>query len=146
MPAIKLKRILVGLLLWGAILVQSCAAPLVTLPFTAALSGAELALKGGDLYKQMKKADGREAFEISFEQTWDNTLEALETLSLETNKALKNEDGDGGLIEAESLQGKIRIAVLKLSERTSEVGIWAKRDQALAALIIMKIREESAPD
>ncbi len=144
MTARKIQTgILVSLFLLGALLMQSCAAPLLALPITAFLSGAELALKGGDLYKQMKKADGRKAFELTFEQTWDNTLLALEDLSLEIDKAGKNKEGDGGLIEAKSLDGKISVAVIKLSERVSEVGIWTKRDQALAALILAKIEKVS---
>ncbi|HWT83402.1 MAG TPA: hypothetical protein VN648_31920, partial [Candidatus Methylomirabilis sp.] len=123
-------------------LLQSCTV-LLTVPFVTFFGGAELALKGRDLYNQMKRADGRRAFELPFEETWDNTLQVLNDLSLETNKAGKNKEGDGGVVEAKSRDAEIRIAVVKLTEKVSEVGIWAKRDQPLAALILDKISEET---
>lgn len=135
--------ILLSFFLLGALLIQSCAAPLVALPVTTLISGAQLALKGGDIYKGMKQADGRKAFELSFEETWDHTMNALEDLAFDIEEFGKNEENDGGLVEAKSLSGKIRVAVIKLSEEVSEVGIWTRRDQALAELILARIKRES---
>lgn len=144
MTARKLhKEILLGLILCGALLMQSCAAPLLTLPVTTFFSGAELALKGGDIYKQMRKADGRRAFELTFDQTWEHTLKALRDLSLEVDREALNEDGDGGVMEVKSKGGKMHIAVVELNERVCEVGVWAKSDKALAALILAKIQEQN---
>lgn len=129
------------LLIAGGLLISSGCVYLATIPAAAVVGGAELALKGGDLYKEMRKADARQAFDVPFEATWEITLDVLRDLRVKSEKAGKNKAGDGGLIEARAHENKIRIAVVKMTDQVSEVGIWLKGDKAFADLIMKKIEE-----
>lgn len=140
------QGILSTLFLIGALALPSCAAPVATLPVTTLINGAQLALTGGDIYRQMGLADGRTAFEMGFEEAWDHALSALQGLAFEIEEFGTNEANDGGLIQAKSLTGKIRVAVIKLSEEVSEIGIWTRKDPALAELILDRIRREAERD
>ena len=126
-------------LIAGGLLISSGCVYLATIPATAVVAGAELALKGGDLYKEMRKADARQAFDVPFEATWEIALDALQDLRVKSGKAEKNKAGDGGLIEAQAREIKIRIAVVKMTDQVSEVGIWVKHDKAFADLVMKKI-------
>ena len=128
-------------LIVGGLLISSGCVYLATVPVAAVVGGAELALKGGDLYTEMKKADARQAFDIPFEATWEITLDVLQDLRVKLGKAGKNKAGDGGLIEARARENKVRIAVVKMTDQVSEVGIWVKGDKAFADLILKKIEE-----
>ncbi len=128
-----------------SLLISSGCVTLAAIPVAAVVGGAELALKGGDLYKDMRKADARLAFDIPFDAMWDITLTVTQDLGIQTKKVAKNKEGDGAVIEARAHNNKIRIAVVKMTDRTSEVGIWVKRDKAFADLIMKKIEESAHP-
>ncbi len=132
----------------GSLLMSSGCVYLATIPVAAVVGGAELAVKGTDIYKSMRKADERQAFELSFDRMWEITLTALGNLGIHAKKAAFNKERDGGVIEARAHDHKITIAVVKITEQVCEVGIWAKKDKALADLIIKKIAQEveSAPE
>ncbi len=130
---------IIGLCLAGTLMISSGCVFLASLPVMAVMGGAELALKGGDIYKGMKKADEREAFDIPFQTTWEMTLSVLEDLGIKPTKVIRDKAGDGGVIELQPRETKIRIAVVKITNRVSEVGIWAKRDKALGTLIMKRV-------
>ncbi len=127
--------------LGGAILsLQACTA-LTTLPLASVFGGAQLAVKGAELQKEIRKADVREAYDRPFEKTWNMTVGVLQDLGMETTKIKRNQEGDGGLIEARAQRTKIRIVAAKVTEEITEIGIWAGHDEALAKLIAEKIKE-----
>ncbi len=119
---------------------QACTA-LTTLPLASVFGGAELAIKGAELQKEIRKADDQEAFNSPFEETWNMTLKGLENLSMEITRIKRNQQGDGGLIEARSQKIKIKIVTAKITEKITEIGIWAGNDKALASLIAQEIKE-----
>jgi hypothetical protein len=109
---------------------------------TAVIGGATLAIKGAELQKEIRKADAQQAFDASFEKTWDMSVMALGNLDIEIIRVEKNREGDGGSIEGLAKKIKVRVVAVKLTEKITEIGIRTGRDKALAGLIAEKIRDE----
>ncbi len=133
--------------LWGAFfaalvpILQSCS--FITLPLTSTVfGGAQLAVKGAELQKEISKADVRKSFESPFEKTWNMAVITLVNLRIEIAKIEKTTDGNGGLIEGRAGKIKVRVIAIEITENISEVGIWTDYDKALAELIAEKIKEE----
>ena len=125
---------------WVPIL-QSCS--FITLPLTSTVfGGAQLALKGAELQKEISKADVRKSFESSFEKTWNMAAITLVNLHIEIAKIEKTPDGNGGLIEGRARKIKVKVIAIEITENITEVGIWTDYDKALAELIAEKIKEE----
>jgi hypothetical protein len=121
---------------------QACA--LITIPMTTAvIGGAQLAIKGGELEKEIRKADVQEAIDTSFEQTWDRSVIALANLHIEIIRMERIREEDGGLIEGLAKKIKVKVVVVRLTEKITEIGVWASHDKALAGLIAEKIKEEA---
>jgi hypothetical protein len=121
---------------------QACT--LLTAPMTAALiGGAQLAIKGTELQKEIKKADAQEAIDTPFEKTWDKSVIALVNLHIEIIRTERNKVEDGGLIEGSAKKIKVKVIVVKVTEEITEIGIWTGHDKALAGLIAEKIKEEA---
>ncbi len=117
---------------------------MITVPMTQALfGGAELAIKGAELQKQIRKADAQEAVDASFEKIWDTSFTALVNLHIEVIRVVKTEEGDGGSIEGMANKVKVKVVAVKLTESITEIGIWTSHDKALANLIAERIREEA---
>jgi hypothetical protein len=120
---------------------QSCS--LLTIPLTTTLfGGAQLAIKGAELQKELGKADIRKSFESPFENTWNTAAIALVNLRIEITKIGKTPEGNGGLIEGRARKIKIKVIAIEITENITEVGIWTDYDIALAELIAEKIKEE----
>ena len=137
-----LSAILLGafFMVWVPIL-QSCS--FITLPLTSTVfGGAQLALKGAELQKEIRKADVRKSFESSFEKTWNMAAITLVNLHIEIAKIEKTSDGIGGLIEGRARKIKVKVIAIEITENITEIGIWADYDKALAELIAEKIKEE----
>ena len=120
----------------------------VTSPIaTQAFGGAQLAVKGAELEHQIKKADVEAAIDKPFEKAWDVVIIALVGLDIELTRAERNEKEDGGLIEAvieaPAYRKKVKVIVVKLTEKITEIGIWADHDKALAELVAKKVEEEA---
>jgi hypothetical protein len=125
---------------WMAL--QACT--LLTAPMaTAVIGGAQLAIKGAELQKEIGKADAQEAFDASFEKTWDVSVRALANLGIEIIRTEKTAEEDGGFIEGSAKKTKVKVIAVKLTEKITEIGIWTSHDKALAGLIAEKIREEA---
>jgi len=125
---------------WVPIL-QSCS--FITLPLTSTVfGGAQLAVKGAELQKEISKADVRKSFESSFEKTWNMAAITLVNLHIEIAKIEKTPDGIGGLIEGRARKIKVKVIAIEITENITEVGIWTDYDKALAELIAEKIKEE----
>ncbi|HXZ34438.1 MAG TPA: hypothetical protein VEL68_00310 [Thermodesulfobacteriota bacterium] len=125
---------------WIPIL-QSCS--LITLPLTSTVfGGAQLALKGAELQKEISKADVRKSFESPFEKTWNMAAITLVNLHIEIAQIGKTPDGNGGLIEGRARKIKVKVIAIEITENITEVGIWTDYDKALAELIAEKIKEE----
>ena len=138
-PAVSLFILLAGL---GAAL-QACA--LIASPLaTTAIGGAQLAIKGVELQSELRKADAQEAIDTPFHETWGIISTALISLDIEISRVEKNEEGDGGLIEGLARKTKIKVLVVRLTEKITEIGVWTGHDNALARLIIEKIKEKAA--
>ncbi|MGD0486497.1 MAG: hypothetical protein ABSB94_04835 [Syntrophorhabdales bacterium] len=121
---------------------QACT--LLTAPMTAALiGGAQLAIKGTELQKEIRKADAQEAIDTPFEKTWDKSVIALVNLHIEIIRTERNKVEDGGLIEGSAKKIKVKVIVVKVTEEITEIGIWTGHDKALAGLIAEKIKEEA---
>ena len=115
---------------------------LLTAPLaTAAFGGAGLALKGAELQKDIKKADSHEAFDIPFEQAWDLCFTALLALDIEIVKSARTPAQDAGVIQARIKKIKIKVVVAEINDSITEVGIWVKKDKALAEFLSRKISE-----
>jgi hypothetical protein len=126
--------------LWPVL--QACT--LLTAPLTSALiGGAQLALKGAELQKEIRKADAQEAIDTSFEKTWDSSIVALGDLDIEIIRVERNREEDGVLIEGQIKKIKIRVVAVMLTDKITEIGIWSGHDKALAGLIAEKIKEEA---
>jgi hypothetical protein len=111
---------------------------------TAALiGGAQLAIKGTELQKEIRKADAQEAIDTPFEKTWDKSVIALVNLHIEIIRTERNKVEDGGLIEGSAKKIKVKVIVVKVTEEITEIGIWTGHDKALAGLIAEKIKEEA---
>jgi len=120
---------------------QSCS--LITLPLTTTvLGGAQLAIKGAELQKELSKADIRKSFESPFEKTWNTAVIALVNLRIEIAKIGKTPEGNGGLIEGRARKIKVKVIAVEITEHITEVGIWTDYEIALAELIAEKIKEE----
>jgi len=125
---------------WIPIL-QSCS--LITFPLTSTVfGGAQLALKGAELQKEISKADVRKSFESPFEKTWNMAAITLVNLHIEIAQIGKTPDGNGGLIEGRARKIKVKVIAIEITENITEVGIWTDYDKALAELIAEKIKEE----
>ncbi len=136
-PAVLLFLFFAGI----SLTLQTCAA-LVTSPITTTvLGGAQLAIKGTELQKEISKADVREAFDRPFEKIWDISAAALANLHVETTKMERSEEQKGGIMEGRAQKIKIKLIAVQLTEDITEIGIWTEHDKALAALIAEKIRE-----
>jgi len=109
---------------------------------SAVIGGAQLAIKGAELQKQIKKADAQLALDAPFEKAWDACLTALVNLDLEGIRSERTTSGDGGLFQGEAGKTSIKVAVVELTEQITEIGIWASHDKALAELVSQKIEEE----
>jgi hypothetical protein len=121
---------------------QACA--LITIPMTTAvIGGAQLAIKGTELQKEIGKADVQEAIDTSFEKTWDRSVIALANLHIEIIRMERIREEDGGLIEGLAKKIKVKVVVVRLTEKITEIGVWASHDKALAGLIAEKIKEEA---
>jgi hypothetical protein len=115
----------------------------VTLPLTTTvLGGAQLAIKGAELQREISKADVRKSFDSTFERTWNAAAIVLVNLHIDISKIGKTEDGDGGLIEGQAKKIKVKVIAIEITENITEVGIWTDYDKALAELIAEKIKEE----
>ena len=120
---------------------QSCS--LITVPLTTTvIGGAQLAIKGAELQRELSKADVRRSFECSFEKTWNMGAIALVNLHIEITKIAKTQEGNGGLVEGHAKKIKIKVIAIEITENITEIGIWADSDKALADLIAEKIKEE----
>ncbi len=130
-------------LFFAAISLALPACALVTLPMTTTvMGGAQLAIKGTELQREIRRADVREAFDSPFEKIWNMSAIAMVNLHIEITKMGKTEEGSGGLIEGRAQKIKIRLIAVQLTEDIAEIGIWTEHDKALAELIAQKIREE----
>jgi hypothetical protein len=110
---------------------------------TAAIGGAQLAIRGAELQKEIRKADAQEALDASFEKIWDISAMTLVDLHIQIVRIDKTKDEDGGSVEGLAKKTKIKIVAVKLTEKITEIGIWTGRDKALARLIAGKIREKA---
>jgi hypothetical protein len=139
-PSAIVRFVLLSLLCLALAGLHGCA--LVTAPLaTAAFGGAGLALKGAELQKDIKKADSHEALDIPFEQAWDLCFTALLALDIEIVKSTRMPSQNGGVIEARIRKTKIKVVVAEINDRITEVGIWVKKDKALAEFLSHKINE-----
>ena len=121
---------------------QRCA--LVTTPMTTAvIGGTQLAIKGAELEKEIRKADVQEALDTPFERTWDRSIIALANLQIAISRTEKTQEGDGGFIEGLAKKINVKVVAVKLTEKITEIGIWTGHDKALAELIAEKIKEEA---
>jgi hypothetical protein len=121
--------------------VQTCA--LITSPITTTvLGGAQLAIKGTELQKEISKADVRDAFDAPFEKTWNMAAKALEDLHIEITKIGTTDEGKGGIMEGRAEKIKIKLIGVELTQNITEIGIWAEHDKALGELIAEKLRGE----
>jgi hypothetical protein len=121
---------------------QACA--LMTAPITTVLiEGAQLAIRGVELQKEIRKADIQEAIDIPFQGAWVTSVGALADLGIEISRIEKNREGDGGLIEGSAKKIKVKVVAVSINEKITEIGIWADHDKALAELIGEKIKEEA---
>ncbi len=120
---------------------QTCT--LITLPLTTTVfGGAQLAIKGAELQKEIRKADIQEAFDSPFEKTWNMSVIALVNLRIEITRVGRTQEGNGGLIEGRAQKIKVKVIAVELTQDITEIGIWTEHDKALARLIAKKIREE----
>ncbi len=123
------------------LVLQSCS--LITVPLTSTvLGGAQLAIKGAELQKELSKADVRKSFESPFEKTWNTAAIVLVNLHIDISKVGKTPEENGGLIEGQARKIKVKVIAVEITEKITEVGIWADSDKALADLIADKIKEE----
>ena len=138
-----ISAVLLSVFLAGiGLVLQRCA--LMTGPVTAAvIGGTQLAIKGAELEKEIRKADVQAAIDTSFEKTWDRSIIALANLDIERIRAEKNREGDGGVIEGLAKKIKVKVIAVKLTDKITEIGIWTSHDKALAELIAEKIKEEA---
>jgi hypothetical protein len=120
---------------------QSCAS--ITLPLTTTVFGsAQLAIKGTELQKELKRADVRVAFDDPFERAWNMSAIALVNLRIQVTKIGTTQEENGGLIEGRAGKTTVKIVAVELTENITEIGIWTEHNKALAELIAEKIREE----
>jgi hypothetical protein len=109
--------------------VQTCA--LITSPIaTTVLGGAQLAIKGTELQKEISKADVREAFDSPFEKTWNISAKALVDLHIEITRIRTTDEGNGGLIEGRARKIKVKLIAVELTQDITEIGIWTEHDKA----------------
>ncbi len=147
-PSLFKKRCCLG---WISLLVslvgvwlalQGCA--VMTAPVaTAVFGGVQLAIKGVELHKEIKKADVQEALDVPFEKTWLISIIVLANLDIRVARSERNLEEDGGIIKGLANEKEVKVVVAKLTEKITEIGIWADHDKALAALIAEKIKEEA---
>jgi hypothetical protein len=138
----KFSAILLCVFFAGMSLCLQTCTTLLSLPLSTILGGAQLAIKGAELQKEIRKADVQEAFDSPFEKTWNVTLIALMNLHIEITRIEKTKEEDGGLIEGRAEKIKIKLIAVEVTQNITEIGIWAEHDKALSGLIAEKIREE----
>jgi len=135
-PAVLLCVFLAG----AGLALQTCT--MLTFPLTTTVfGGAQLAIKGAELQKQIREADVQEAFDAPFERTWNMAVIALTDLHIEITTVGKTKEEDGGLIEGLAKKIKIKIIAVEVTPDITEIGIWTGHDRALAQLIAERIKE-----
>ena len=87
----------------------------------ALIGGAQLAIKGAELQKDIRKADAQLAVDTPFEKAWDACLTTLVNLDIEQIAGKKTAQGDGGLFEGVAKKTKIRVVMVKLTEEITEL-------------------------
>jgi len=137
-----LRVIILCVFFAGMSLVLQTCTTLVSLPLTTFFGGAQLAIKGAELQKEIRKADVQVAFDSPFEKTWNMSVIALVNLHIEVSSVGKTQEGNGGLIEGRVQKIKIKVIAVEITEDITEIGIWTGHDKALADLVVEKIREE----
>ena len=118
---------------------------------TAAIGAAGLAIKGAELQSQVRQADTQDAIDESFETTWNASIAALLDLGIEVTSSKKEQDGHGGLVEGKTKDMKVKVVIVRFTEKISEFGItvaypgcfWPSHDKALAKLIARKIMQKA---
>jgi len=129
---------------FAAVCLSQQACTLLAYPWaTAAIGGTQLVIKGAELQREIRKADAQKALDLSFEKTWDGSVMALVNLDIEFVRSARDPQEGGGSIEGMAKKTKVKVAVVKLTEKITEIGIWASHDKALAELIAEKIKEEA---
>ena len=137
-------RIIRAFLLFAGIGLALHACALMTVPMTTAvIGGAQLAIKGAELQKEIRTADVQVAVDTPFEKTWDMSITTLVNLHIKIVRTATTAEEDGGLIEGLASKTKVRLVSVKLTEKITEIGIWTSHDKALAGLIADKIKEEA---
>jgi hypothetical protein len=117
---------------------------LLTSPIASAvIGGAQLAIKGAELQKEIRKADAQLAVDTPFEKAWDASLTVLVNLDIEGIRSERTTQGDGRLFGGMAKKTNIKVVVVRLTEEITEFGIWASHDKALADLICERIKEEA---
>ena len=109
---------------------------------SAVIGGAQLAIRGAELQKEIRKADAQLAVDAPFEKAWDACLTAMVNLDFEGIRSERTTQGDGGLFQGEAGKTNIKVAVVKLTKEITEIGIWASHDKALADLVSERIKQE----
>jgi hypothetical protein len=109
---------------------------------TTVFGGAQLAIKGTELQKELRRADVRVAFDDPFERAWNMSAIAMVNLRIEVTKIGMTKEENGGLIEGRAGKTKVKVVAVELTENITEIGIWTEHNKALAELIAEKIREE----
>ncbi len=129
-----------------SLFISSCAAlaAVAALPISAVSGGVSLVMTGAEVEKSITKADFQQAYNLPFEETWSRVGATLISLQIPIENAAKNKDGDAAVVHTRLNKKKITIAVAKVTNVVTAVGIWTKHDAALAKLIAQKIGEKQA--
>ena len=99
------------------------ACTLLTVPVaTVVLGGSQIALRGAELQKEIRKADAQEAVAASFKETWDKSLVALTNLDIEIDRSERTLAETGGVIEG--MANETRVTVVARQAHGEDNGDW----------------------
>ena len=140
-PNSKLAILAVFSLLFAA----GCAAPLAMAiaPLLPALQTIGILGMGADLHNEITKADMKTSVAVSFEKAYESTMLALKNLDIEVKESKQNEKKDGAVITGKTPKHNIKVVLAKVTNTTTQIGVWTSRDMEFATLIINEINKSA---
>ena len=134
-----------AILVTASLLFAGCAAPLVMAisPLIPALQTIGIIGMGADLHKEITKADMKTSVAVNFEKAYESTTLALKNLDIEIKESKQNEKKDGAVITGKTPKHNIKIVLAKVTNTTTQIGIWTSRDMEFATLIVDEINKSA---
>jgi hypothetical protein len=125
--------------LLGPFILSGCTATM------AALDIAQGVFTANNIHNEITRADFHSTVSATFDQVWEVSIKSMTKLDIGVGEKSQNMDKDTGIINGSTPKHKIKIALAKVTGKTTGIGIWAStgrisRDADFAALLGTEIQ------